>query len=100
MSKFNHFFDTHGTKVIIGLGLLLYMKTCSTGRSVDKIDQKVQVVQTTTDSLRKTVDHRLIDRLEMMELIKETPAWRTLEIEELSDKHHVPINAYKNKEEN
>jgi hypothetical protein len=36
----------------------------------------------------------------MMELIKETPAWRTLEIEELSDKHHTPINAYKNKEEN
>ena len=36
----------------------------------------------------------------MIQLIKNTPAWRTLEIEELSDKHRVPINSYKNKEEN
>ena len=41
-----------------------------------------------------------IDAPEMIELIKNTPAWRTLEIEELSDKHRTPINAYKNKEEN
>tara|TARA_Y100000593_G_scaffold93491_1_gene188522 strand:+ start:1917 stop:2219 length:303 start_codon:yes stop_codon:yes gene_type:complete len=100
MSKFNQFFDTHGTKVVIALGLLIYFKTCSTDRSVDKLDRKVEIVQIKSDSLKKTIDYKLIDRLEMIELIKETPAWRTLEIEELSDKHSVPINAYKNKEEN
>ena len=100
MSKFNHFFDTHGTKVMIGLGLLLYMKTCSTGRAVDKLDHKVEVVQVKTDSLKKKVDNRVIDRLEMIDLIKNTSAWRTLEIEELSDKHRMPINSFKNKEEN
>jgi hypothetical protein len=32
----------------------------------------------------------------MVRIIKETPNWKTLEIEELSDKNKVPINYYKN----
>ena len=33
------------------------------------------------------------------ETLKNTPLWKTLEIEELSDKDHMPINHYKNEEE-
>ena len=33
---------------------------------------------------------------EMVKIIKETPNWKTLEIEELSDKNKVPVNYYKN----
>jgi hypothetical protein len=32
----------------------------------------------------------------MVKIIKETPNWKTLEIEELSDKNKVPVNYYKN----
>ena len=35
----------------------------------------------------------------MIKIIKETPNWRTLEIEELSDKNRIPINYFKNDEE-
>ena len=100
MSKFNEFFDKHGTKIIAGLLVLLYFKTCSTNRATDKLDNKVEVVDSKIDTLENIINYKIIDSKEMIRLIKETPAWRTLEIEELSDKHRVPINAYKNKEEN
>ena len=37
-----------------------------------------------------------LTKVEMIKIIKETPNWRTLEIEELSDKNKVPINFFKN----
>jgi hypothetical protein len=36
----------------------------------------------------------------MVKLIKETPFWKSLELEELSDKNRVPINQLKNESEN
>jgi len=35
----------------------------------------------------------------MIFLIKNTPNWKTLELEELSDKERIPINKLKNDEE-
>ena len=100
MSKFDNFFTKHGVKVICALLILTYFKTCSTGRDTDKIQDQIETANTKIDSLESIVNHKIITTPEMIELIKETPAWRTLEIEELSDKHRVPINSYKNKEEN
>jgi hypothetical protein len=42
------------------------------------------------------IDSTSIKQEQMVKIIKETPNWRTLEIEELSDKNKVPVNYYKN----
>lgn len=100
MKKLNDFFTNHGTKLICVLLVLIYFKTCSTDRTVDKVKKQVTAVDTRIEKMDSTFTIKIIERPEMIQLIKNTPAWRTLEIEELSDKHRVPINSYKNKEEN
>jgi hypothetical protein len=42
------------------------------------------------------MDSTSIKQEQMVKIIKETPSWKTLEIEELSDKNKVPVNYYKN----
>ena len=100
MNKLNQFFNDHGLKVVAVLLLLIYFKSCSIGRSTSKVQKEVTVVEEKLETIEKGLDEKIIDAPEMIEIIKNTPAWRTLEIEELSDKHRVPINSYKNKEEN
>ncbi len=100
MNKFNEFFKNHGTKIICAFLILIYFKTCSTDRTVDKVKKNISIVDTRVEKMDSTLRVIVIQEPEMIQLIKNTPAWRTLEIEELSDKHKVPINSYKNKEEN
>ena len=100
MNKFNQFFKDHGLKVICLLLVLNYFKACSTSRSVTRVDGSVEVVDTKIEEIRKEFGEKIISAPEMIEIIKNTPAWRTLEIEELSDKNRIPINSFKNKEEN
>jgi len=100
MNKFDKFFTKHGIKLVCILLVLTYLKTCSSVRTTEKIKNQVEVANQKIDSLETIINHKIIETPEMIQLIKNTPAWRTLEIEELSDKHHTPINSYKNKEEN
>lgn len=51
------------------------------------------------NKIRKEVETNTVSKKEMIQIIKETPNWKTLEIEELSDKNKVPINYFKNSEE-
>jgi hypothetical protein len=50
------------------------------------------------NKIRKEVETKTISKKEMIQIIQETPNWKTLEIEELSDKNKVPINYFKNSE--
>ncbi|MAZ31225.1 MAG: hypothetical protein CMP57_03920 [Flavobacteriales bacterium] len=100
MNKFDKFFTKHGIKIVCVLLILIYFKTCSTVRTAEKVKVQVEVANQKIDSLETIINHKVIETPEMILLIKNTPAWRTLEIEELSDKHHTPINSYKNREEN
>jgi len=100
MNKFNQFFKDHGLKVICLLLVLNNFKACSTSRSVTRVDDNVEVVDNKIEEIRKEFGEKIISAPEMIEIIKNTPAWRTLEIEELSDKNRIPINSFKNKEEN
>jgi hypothetical protein len=40
----------------------------------------------------------VVTEQEMKNILENTVMWRTLEIEELSDKNRMPINHYKNEE--
>ena len=59
-----------------------------------KLRKEIITLQAEMDTLTSTV----INTEEMIELIKEVPAWKTLRIEEISDKERISINALEEKE--
>ena len=46
-----------------------------------------------------TLSSQVINEEEMIFLIKNIPAWKTLRIEEISDKERISINALEEKED-
>ena len=48
------------------------------------------------DTIVNVINLKTISADDMVELIKTTPFWKSLELEELSDKNRVPINQLKN----
>jgi hypothetical protein len=79
------FLEKYGQLIMIVLLVLVLFRSCGTGSEVTRVKKQVEELKSTT-----------ISREQMIKLINETPAWKNLEIEELSDKNHVPINFYKN----
>lgn len=88
MEKYKNYF----TIATLTLCLFIFLRTCGTSSELSRIEKDI-------DSLNKKVhqlDSTSIKSKEMVRIIKETPNWKTLEIEELSDKNKVPVNYYKN----
>lgn len=99
MNKLNAFLAEHGTKIVIILLVLIYLKSCSTKSEVERVKKDLRTVEAEIDTLNSTVNTVTIDSEEMKELIRTTPAWNTLRIEEMSDKERISINAIKAREE-
>jgi hypothetical protein len=74
------------------LGFFLFFKSCGTSSKLKNIEKENKVLKTKVDSLSVIV----VTDTEMKQLLENTVFWRTLEIEELSDKNKMPINHYKN----
>jgi hypothetical protein len=88
MEKYQNYF----TIATLTLCLFIFLRTCGTSSELSRIEKDIE-------SLNKKVhqmDSTSIKSNEMVKIIKETPNWKTLEIEELSDKNKVPVNYYKN----
>ena len=85
MNKLNKFLTEHGTKVIIVLLVLSYLKSCSTSSTVDRIKKDLRQTEAEIDTLAS----QIVNEKEMIRLIKEVPAWKTLRIEEISDQTSV-----------
>ena len=88
MEKYQNYF----TIATLTLCLFIFLRTCGTSSELSRIEKNI-------DSLNKKVnqmDSTSIKSNEMVKIIKETPNWKTLEIEELSDKNKFPVNYYKN----
>lgn len=94
MDKLNKFLADHGVKVIIVLLALNYLKSCSTNSDVDKIKKDLRQTEAEIDTLAS----QIVNEEEMTKLIKEVPAWKTLRIEEISDKERISINALEEKD--
>jgi len=95
MDKLNKFLADHGTKVIIVLLALNYLKSCGTSSDVDKIKKDLRQTEAEIDTLAS----QIVNEEEMIFLIKTVPAWKTLRIEEISDKERISINALEEKED-
>ena len=95
MSKFNKFFADHGIKIIIVIMILTYFKSCSIDSEVERIKKEQRILNSEID----TLSSQIVNEEEMIKLIKEVPAWKTLRIEEISDKERISINALEEKED-
>ena len=82
MSKFNKFFADHGIKILVVLVLLTYFKSCGIDSEVERIKKEQRILTNEID----TLSSQLVNEEEMIYLIKTVPAWKTLRIEEISDK--------------
>lgn len=98
MNKFNEFFAKHGSKVITILLVLVYFKSCGVDSEVERIKKDQRVLVAEVDSLQSQLNNTIITEARMIELIKTVPAWKTLRIEEISDKERISINALEEKE--
>ena len=94
MNKFNKFFADHGIKIIIVIMVLTYFKSCSIDSEVERIKKEQRILTTEID----TLSSQLVNEKEMIYLIKAVPAWKTLRIEEISDKERISINALEEKD--
>jgi len=95
MNNFNIFLSKHGVKIIIVLLLLSYFKSCSIDSEVELIKKEQRIMNAEIDTLSSQV----VNEEEMIYLIKTVPAWKTLRIEEISDKERISINALEEKED-
>ena len=94
MNNFNKFFTDHGIKIIIVIMILTYFKSCSIDSEVERIKKEQRILTTEID----TLSSQIVNEAEMIKLIKEVPAWKTLRIEEISDKERISINALEEKD--
>tara|TARA_B100000900_G_scaffold287702_1_gene246706 strand:+ start:8050 stop:8373 length:324 start_codon:yes stop_codon:yes gene_type:complete len=96
---------------VLTIVFLVFMQTCGTkkriSRAYDDHQETLDSLQTEVDSLKSMNAKKfgelyelLITEDEMVELIKETPAWKTLRIEEISDKERISINALEERDPN
>lgn len=99
MNKFNTFLANHGTKLILVLLVLTYFKSCGIDSEVEKTKKELRQVEAEIDTLNSTLMNNIITEEVMIRLIKEVPAWKTLRIEEISDKERISINALEEKED-
>jgi uncharacterized lipoprotein YehR (DUF1307 family) len=74
------------------LVFFLFFKSCGTSTKLKNIEKENEGLKTKVDSLTGIT----LTDTEMKQLLENTVFWRTLEIEELSDKNKMPINHYKN----
>jgi hypothetical protein len=95
MDKLNKFLAEHGMKVVIILLALNYLKSCGTSSDVEKIKKDLRQTEAEIDTLAS----QIVNEEEMIFLIKTVPAWKTLRIEEISDKERISINALEEKED-
>jgi len=75
--------------------IMLLLGQCGSCSKANTVTKKVKELTVEIDSLQNVV----VDQQEMIELIKTVPAWKTLRIEEISDKERISINALEEKED-
>ena len=73
---------------------MLLLGQCGSCNKTSTVTKKVKELTLEIDSLQKVV----VNQEEMIELIKTIPAWKTLRIEEISDKERISINALEEKD--
>lgn len=98
MKKITDFLNKWGFVIVICLMVLIYAKSCSTGRSVDKCNKRIDSMEkaiATNDSVFSValdeINGRCIGREDMIYLLRTTENTKTLITEELVDKKQLSL---------
>ncbi len=99
MKKMLQFIDKWGFRMLFPLILIMFLKTCGTNSKIEKINKELVIKTQKLDSLiTVSINKPFISKDEMILLLKNTPNWKTLELEELSDKKSSQKNKSKKNE--
>ena len=83
--------------VIALLSLVTFLQTCGTKGSLyeaeERMTRRLDSIAGVHDQAMNNIESKVLSKEEMVELIETTPAWKTLRIEEISDKEKISINA-------
>ncbi len=96
MKNILNFIDEWGMRIVVVLTIIIFLKTCTTNTKIDKVEKTLTTKIHKTDSIINTLPKNVLNKDGLVTIIKETPNWKTLELEELSDKNNIPINKLKN----
>lgn len=96
MKNILNFIDQWGGKISFLLIVIIFFKTCTTNRNIEKVETNLSDKINQIDSTVNVINGKTISTDEMIEILEETPFWKSLELEELSDKNKIPINKLKN----
>jgi hypothetical protein len=95
MKRIIDYIKENGWKALAIVLLLLYIAKGCTHSKISNIEEKID-----RNSARiKTLEQKTITDHQVDSVINEN-MWKFLEIEELSDKNNIPVNALKRKENN
>ena len=81
--------------------IVLLIGQCGSCNKQSTTTKKIKELTVEVDSLQGVIvnfQEVIVDQEEMIELIKTIPAWKTLRIEEISDKERISINALEEKD--
>ena len=94
-------FKSNGVYVIYifcAMSMLSQCNSCSHNNENERLRKEVNTLHLELDSLVTKFSQEVVNKEEMEFLIKSVPAWKTLRIEEISDKERISINALEEKE--
>ncbi len=99
MKNILNFIDQWGMRITFFLMVVVFMKTCTTNGKIEKTEKSVTKQTEQIDSVLNVINKKVVGMDDLVKTIKITPNWKTLELEELSDKNRIPINKLKNDNE-
>lgn len=90
----------HKDGLIIAIALITlvtFLQTCGTKSSLyeaeERMIKQMDSLSQVHEQALNSIESKVLSEDEMVELIETTPAWKTLRIEEISDKEKISINA-------
>ena len=100
MKNLLKFIDMWGIRILFPLVLIVFFKTCNTN---NKIDNMEKIFNDKIDNILvkkiESLPQESLSKEDMIIIIKQTPAWKTLRLEEISDKERISINALEAEDE-
>ena len=84
--------------IFCAMSLMSQCNSCSHNKENQRLRKELNTLYLEVDSLAKELGNQIVTEEEMKFLIKSVPAWKTLRIEEISDKERISINALEEKE--
>jgi len=84
--------------IFCAMSLMSQCNSCSHNKENQRLRKELNTLHLEVDSLAKELGNDIVTEEEMKFLIKSVPAWKTLRLEEISDKERISINALEEKE--